>query len=88
MLVELKKRNTLLPNKVSNKKSPVQEIKKEVVSTQNIVSFAMNDIDYWKKKNNLPSNAKIFLILGNYPALKKGFIKRGNFSFFLINTKI
>lgn len=75
-LDEPKKRATLIPTK--HKKSPLQEQKKEAVSTQNIVSFVMSDFDYWRKKNNVPPNGKIFLILGNYPALKRGFLKRGS----------
>ena len=55
--------------------------KKEVVSQQNIpapVSFAMNDIDYWRKKNNFPANSKIFMIIGGYVALRKAFLQRGD----------
>lgn len=37
----------------------------------------MNELDYWRKKNNLPIDAKIFIIIGNYYALRNGLLKRG-----------
>ena len=48
----------------------------------------MNDLDYWRKKNNLPPNAKIFIVVGGYPALRRGLLKRGKkllFFIYLIN---
>lgn len=71
------------PNNKPIKKSPIQESKKEIkeiCSEKNIVaSFAMNDVDYWRKKNNLPPNAKIFIIIGGYHALRRALLNRGEY---------
>lgn len=45
----------------------------------------MNDLDYWRKKNNLPPNAKIFIVVGGYPALRRGLLKRGKQLFIIFD---
>lgn len=37
----------------------------------------MADFDYWRKKNNLPPDSKIFILIGGYPDVKKALLDRG-----------
>ena len=53
------------------------KISKEIKEIPTPISFAMADFDYWRKKNNLPADSKIFILIGGYPDVKKALLDRG-----------
>ncbi len=54
-----------------------QDAKKNATPIGGVQSIAMNDINYWKKKNKIDSKTKIFVIIGGYPDLRKALLDRG-----------
>lgn len=51
-------------------------IKKSSVKKLLVLPF-VNDMTEWKKKQRIPADTKIFIVMGGYPDLKKALLRRG-----------
>ena len=70
-----------------NKKNNYQDEDEKLLKKKSSVQKHSNiDFFTWKKKFSVPENTKVFIILGNYPELRKHLLEKGinNINFGLI----